>query len=484
MPSIKKNFLYQSFYQLLLILVPLFLAPYLSRVLGAENIGINSYTFSIVTYFVYFARLGLVHHGTRTIAAVRDDKEKLSRTFSDLFALHLVISLFVLIAYIAFLVFFAGEYRLLFIIRTTAIIGAMFDINWLFLGLERVKLAVVRSTAVKLLAVGCVFIFVKEPSDLWKYILIMSLGTFGGQVIVWAFLRRFTRLVRPAWSGMKLHIKPLLILFIPVIAMSVYNLLDKIMLGAISGQIQLGFYENSQKIILVPVGLITAFNAIMLPRMANLTANSGEKEKSRLTLLSMKYVMLLAVAMTFGIAGIADRFAPWFFGGEFRECGVLIRALCVIIPFLAFQNVITAQFLLPNKLDKIHTASAIAAAVVSVSANLILIPQFGAMGAVVGMISAECLRCLIVIFAAKKQLPIGVYLKNSLFFFGAGAVMYALVRYVGIAANDIYATILIQVVVGAGFYLGACAVYLHLTKDAFFTENLNKYLKRRTKNDI
>jgi O-antigen/teichoic acid export membrane protein len=479
MPTIKKNFLYQTLYQLLVIIVPLALAPYLSRVLGAEGIGVYTFTFSVVTYFIYTARLGLDHHGSRTIAAVRDDKEKLNKAFSNLFFLHVIISLFVLAVYIIFLVFFAGEYRFFFAIHAIALFGTLLDINWLFLGLEQVKFTVVRSIAVKLSAAASVFIFVKTPDDLWKYTLIMSLGTFAGQAVVWAFIRRFTTFVKPTRSGIKQHIKPMLILFIPIIAMSVYNILDKIMLGAMTDKIQLGFYENSQKIIIVPVGLITAFNAIMLPRMSNLNAKNNDPEKRRLTLISMKYVMLLALAMAFGIAGISDRFAPWFFGGEFRECAILIKTLCLMIPFLAFQNVITAQYLIPNNMDKIYTASTVAGAVINVIANLILIPRFGALGAVISTVFAETLRCIIVVFAARKTLPIGIYLKNSLFFFLAGAMMYALVRYIGFAANDIYATILIQVVAGSGFYLGVSALYLHVTKDKFFKDNVVKRFFRR-----
>ncbi|MDR2531857.1 MAG: flippase [Oscillospiraceae bacterium] len=482
MPTIKKNFLYQSLYQLLILLIPLILAPYISRVLGAEGIGIYSYTFSIVTYFIYFARLGLSNHGIRSIAAVRDDKEKLNRTFSNLFFLHLVISLFVFAAYVVFIVFFAGEYRLYFIIHAITVLSALFDINWLFLGLEQVKFTVTRSTAVKLSITASVFLFVKSPGDLWKYTLIMGLGVFLGHSVLWVFVKRFIAFVKPTWSGIKTHVKPMLILFVPVIALSVFNTLDKIMLGAMTDKIQLGFYENSQKIIFVSVGFITAFNAIMLPRMSNLNAKDNadesrpQNEKSRLMLVSMKYVMLLAFAMTFGIAAISDRFAPWFFGGAFRECGILIRTLCLIIPFLAFQSVLSTQYLIPNKRDKMYTASTVAGAVINIAANLILIPRFGALGAVISTILAESLRCIIVVFAAKNHLPVGVYLKNTLFFVFAGAVMYALVRYVGFIANDVYGTILIQVIVGAGFYLGISALYLHITKDAFFRNNVVKRL--------
>ncbi|MCL2019665.1 MAG: flippase [Oscillospiraceae bacterium] len=480
MPTIKKNFFYQSLYQLLITLLPLAIAPYVSRVLGAENIGIYSFTFSIVTYFIYFARLGITEHGSRSIAAVRDDKEKLNKTFSNLFFLHLIGAFIVFSLYVVFLVFIAKEYRLYFVIQSITVLSALFDINWLFLGLEQVKFTVMRSMSVRLFAFTSVFVFVKTPDDLWKYAFIMSLGTFMGQTVVWVFVRRFVTFVKPSLGGMKPHIKPLLILFLPVIAVSVYNILDKIILGAATDKIQLGFYENSQKIIIVPIGFITAFNTIMLPRISNINAKGNTAEKERLTLISVKYVMLLAFAVTFGIAAVADRFAPWFFGGEFRECAVLIKTLCLMIPFLAFQNVITSQYLIPAGKDKTYTASTIAGAVINIAANLVLIPRFGALGAVISTVLAESLRCFIVVFAAKKKLPLGVYIKNSLFFIFAGAAMYGLVIYVGIAASNLPMTILIQVMTGVGFYLLASGIYLYLTKDAFFMNNIVKRLFRST----
>jgi O-antigen/teichoic acid export membrane protein len=379
---------------------------------------------------------------------------------------------------VIFLLFFAGEYRLFFAIHAVLLIGALLDVNWFFLGIEQVAITVMRSSAVKLLAAASVFIFVRTPDDLWKYLLIMGLGTLLGQAMVWVFISRFVTVMKPSLSGMKSHIKPLLIMFIPVIALSVYNILDKIILGAIAGQTELGFYENSQKLILVPAGFITAFNAVMLPRMSNLGAKENTSEKSRLMLISMKYVMLLALAMAFGIAAIADGFAPLFFGWEFAECGVLIKTLCLIIPFLAFQNVLTAQFLIPGRRDKIYTASAAAAALINVFANLILIPRFGALGAVISTVFAECLRCIIVAAAAKNHLPVGVYIKNSLFFLAAGAVMFVLVSLIGAELGTSVVTVLIQISAGIAFYLGVCAVYFYVTKDAFFRENLKRFMKR------
>lgn len=61
--SIMKNFIYSTAYQVLNVLTPFITAPYISRVLGAEKIGIQSYTASIQQYFLLFASLGTLSYG-------------------------------------------------------------------------------------------------------------------------------------------------------------------------------------------------------------------------------------------------------------------------------------------------------------------------------------------------------------------------------------------------------------------------------------
>ena len=81
MKSENKNFLYNIIYQLLTFVIPLVVTPYISRVLGVDNVGIYSYTYSIVYMFMLIGMLGINNYGNRSIAAVRDDKDKLAKTF-------------------------------------------------------------------------------------------------------------------------------------------------------------------------------------------------------------------------------------------------------------------------------------------------------------------------------------------------------------------------------------------------------------------
>lgn len=475
---IKRNLFYQSIHQITIVLIPLLLTPYISRVLGAEGIGIYSYTQAIAMYFVLFAMLGIEHHGSRSIATVRDNSEKLNRTFSNLVWLRIAISFVTIIFYAIFIASSSDEYRIFFIVQAPLVISALFDITWFFAGLENFRVVTVRNVLIRTISLILVFIFVNDRSDLWIYTIIMSTGVLLGQVSVWLLVKRYISFVKPSLSEIKPHIRPLLVLFIPVIALSVYNVLNRIMLGAMADSVELGFFANSRALVSIPTGFIIASNTVMIPRIANINAAGNDSEKSRLTLISMKYVMLLAFAMAFGIAAIANDFAPLFFGPEFADIDRLIVVLCIILPFLAFSNTLAAQYIVPHSKDMVYAASTVFAAVMSIVANLLFIPQYGAMGAVIGVIAAESTRCIILAVYSRKALPIFTYMKNSIFFLIAGIAMFFLVRIIGGLTDANVLSIILQVSIGAVFYLGVNTIYLYAKKDELIRRQFFKMKNR------
>ncbi|MEH7495911.1 flippase, partial [Neobacillus niacini] len=448
MASLKKNLIYQSAYQIIVILLPLITAPYISRVLGAEGIGIYSYTFSVANYFVLFSMLGLNNYGNRQIAIVRDNKTKLNQTFSNIFALHFLISTLVLVAYISYVLIFVQENKIYAMIAFMYIVAAMFDINWFFFGIENFKITVTRNIIIKILTASCIFYFVKESNDLWLYIAIMGIGTFISQSLVWIVVKRYVRFVKPAWADMKEHMKPLLVLFIPVLAVSLYKIMSKIMLGNMTDSIQVGLYENSEKIVNIPMGLITAVGVVMLPRMSNISATLDFNRAESYIMKSMQYVMIAACAWSFGIGAIAPEFAPIFFGEEFKASGVLMQGLAITIPFIAFANVIRTQFLIPNKYDHIYVKSVVLGAIVNIICNLIFIPKMLAVGAVIGTVLAEITVCLYQSIAVRNKIQIYQYLKKSIYFIILGLCMAGIVRIIGSTMEASIVSITIEITLG------------------------------------
>ena len=476
MSSVKKNFAYNSAYQILIMILPLMTAPYIARVIGAEGIGIYSFTYSIAFYFSMFIILGLNNYGNRSIAMVRDDPEKLSKTFWNIYATQFMMAVLVIAFYCIYLFCFVNPaYFTITAIQAIFLLAYAFDINWFFFGVEQFKLTVTRNAIIKLITVVCTFIFVKSSEDLWLYTLILALGMFFSNLILWLFLKRYIYFSKPEWKEMKSHIKPNLVLFIPVIAISLYKVMDKIMLGAMSSMTQTGFYENSEKIINIPQGIITALGTVMLPRMSNLAAKGDKKNSQRYMNLSMEMVMLLACALCFGIAGIAPIFAPIFFGEAFRVCGELISYLSIIILFLSWANVIRTQYLIPQCQDREYIASVFLGAVVNLIINLTLIPKYGAFGAVVGTIFAEAAVALYQTVIVRKELPIGKYFVNSIYFLFIGIAMFGIIRFIGVKLGESIFTICIEIIAGGAFYLICTFVYFIKRKNPVVLNILKQF---------
>ena len=390
--SVKKNLAYNFAYQILAIVLPLITTPYISRVLGPTKVGEYSYSYAIAYYFVMITMLGLNNYGNRSIASVRDNKEELSKTFCSIYCMQLCTGIISLGAYIIYGVFVSNITMTW--ITSLYVLSAVFDVNWFFFGMEQFKLTVTRNTFIKLFTTICIFVFVKRQEDVYLYALIMVLGILISQLILWQFLRKYVRFHRVAIKEVTKHIKPNLILFIPIIAVSLYKVMDKIMLGFMTTKTEVGLYESSERIIQIPMALIQSMGTVMLPKMTNLIAKKDEETTKNYFASSIMLVMFLAASMCFGIMGVARYFVPVYYGDGYQKCIELFQILLPSCVFLAFANVIRTQFLIPRKKDGIFISSVIIGAIVNIIINVLLIPKMQSIGAAIGTLVAEIVVCV------------------------------------------------------------------------------------------
>ena len=452
MSNPKKNFIYNIIYQMLILIIPIITAPYLSRVIGAKGVGIYSYTYSIVNYFMLMTLLGVNNYGNRTIAKVRDNQEKLSKTFWSIYSLQIIMGLTMIIIYISYVFLFVNKYRIIALIQTIFIISAMLDINWLFFGLEEFKKTITRNSFIKVGNVILIFLLVKTKNDIWKYTLIMSGMTCLSQLILWRFTKNKINIVKIKFKDIKKHIKPNLILFIPVIAVSLYKIMDKIMLGAITVVSEVGLYENAEKIINIPLALITALGTVMLPRMSNLIAKGNSKRAKQYISKSIHFVMFLSLAMCTGLIGVGYHFAPFFFGKEFQKTGVLIMMLATTLPFLSFANVLRTQYLIPREKDRIYIKSVFLGAITNLIMNLIFIPLYGSIGACIGTIAAEFAVMFYQAMAIRKELPIKEYVIKSIPYFIKAILMLIVIYPFNYLHMNSVLRLAIQILLGCLIY--------------------------------
>ena len=295
--SITKNYIYNVAYQILITILPLITTPYVSRVLNAEAIGIYSYTISITTYFILFGSLGVALYGQREIAYYQTDKMKRSKIFWEINILRFVTMTIAMVIYY-FIYVRQGEYKIYYEILLIELLANCLDISWFFRGIEEFKKTVVRNTIVKLISVALIFTLVKSVDDLYKYFIIYVLSTAIGNISLWLYLPKYIEKVKINELNILKHLKPTIILFIPQIAVQIYTVLDKTMIGMIvSDKAEVGYYEQSQKIIKLLLSIITSLGTVMLPRMAATFANGDNDKMKEYMKKSFNFVFLLAFPM-------------------------------------------------------------------------------------------------------------------------------------------------------------------------------------------
>lgn len=470
MSSIKKNFLYNMSYQLLTLILPLITTPYISRVMGAEKIGVFSYTYSIATYFGMFILLGLNNYGNRTIASVRDNKDKLSLSFWNIYAFQLVLGIVMSVIYLGYALFIAQE-KTMALIQFFFLVSSMLDINWFYFGLEQFKLTVTRNTIIKVVTVIAIFIFVKSSTDLYKYTIIMALGTLGGQIVLWCFLKNYVQKANVTWDEIKKHIKPNLVLFVPVIAVSVYISMDKILLGYLTDKTEVGYFESANKITTIPTLLIGALGTVMLPRVSNLVAKGKGNTIRKYLEMSQLLSVFLSIAMSLGLSSVVREFVPMFYGTGFDKCQVLIPILVLSSIFIAWANVIRMQYLIPYKKDEIYVKSVIYGAIINVIMNIVLIPKYASMGAAFGLLISEATVCIYQSYRTRQELPEKQLLFKTIPFVLNGIIMYGIVVNIPII-HGLFVTLVIKVIIGAIIYLILTGMYylFYLKKNLEFEE--------------
>lgn len=428
MNTLKKNLLINVSYQLLVVVIPLIVAPYVSRTVGAEGVGVYSYTYNFAYCFALVGMLGVANYGSRTIAAVGEDPQQRSRHFWNIWSIQLLFSLAACAAYGGYCLLFATENPQISLVHLITVACSLFDISWFFFGIEKFQVTVARNLVVKVLNMALIFGFVKGPEDLLTYTLIMVGGQLLNNLLLFPFLRKEITFVRPTAREMKCHIKPMVVLFFPVIAISIYKIMDKVMIGALSTTTQTGFYEYAEKIISLPVTLISAVGSVMLPRLSAMLGKQEQAKARQLIRLTMEAMMALTCAMAWGIFGIAREFAPAFFGEEFSWSGVVMMGLAPSVLCQSWANVIRTQYLIPAKMDTVYVRSTWIGAVVNLVMNLLLIPRYQALGAALGTLCAEFAVAGYQTFHVRKALPIGAYLKNCVYYLFPSVVMVVAVR--------------------------------------------------------
>ncbi len=484
MGNIKKNFIYNAAYQVLALLIPIITTPYLSRTLGVDAIGIFSYTYSIVSFFTIVAVSGTTIYGQRLIAFNRDDKEGLSRSFWEVFLFRLTITVMVLAIYGIF-VFNTVEYRFVYLTMSLNIINVIFDITWFYQGIEDFKKIVIRNMLVKILNLISIFLFIKSEDDLIVYSLLYCGYIIIGNLSTWIGIKKkitFVNAIHPFKN-----LKDIFLLFIPTVAMQVYTILDKAMIGWFtSSTYENGCYEQAEKICRIAVTVVAALATVISPRVANLygKAKNGECQGNEIIDLLYKgicYGCAIAVPIMMGIIAVTPVFVPVFFGEGYDKIQILLPIFSILVLAVGLANIVGIAYLIPTEQQNIYTIAVTISAIVNFLMNIILIPLLLSVGAAIASVVAESIGIAIQMFCCitKNNMKIRYILAGVWKYFSASIVMLMAVILLRDVVQNNWIGLFILIILGVIIY----SSMLIILKDELLISNCrNIYVNYLLKN--
>lgn len=449
--KVLKNYFLNSSYQLLVVILPIITIPYISRILGPEGIGINAFTYTIIQYFILAGNIGITTYGNREIAYHQGNKEKRSQLFWEIAFLRFITVGLSLSTFAVFL-YLQEANLIIYLLQGIALFASAFDISWYFMGVEKFSRTVGRNFLVSILSVVCIFLFIKQPSDLPIYVMIVTGSTLIGNLSLWPYLRQ--EISRPTKKmEIKRHLRPTLQLFLPQVAIQVYAVANKNMIGIFDSITAVGYFNQSNSIILAITPFVTSLGTVMLPRVSNMFASGDTKSAKAALAKSFDVMSGLATPLMFGIMGISINFAPFFFGKDFQVVGLLMMIQAPIILFMAWSNVIGVQYLLPFNRLRPFTVSVTIGAILNVLLNFILIPLYGVHGSMFATLIAEMAVAIYQLYVVRQEFDVWSMLFNSWKYFLAGFLMFGVIYYLNTHWSMNITSLLLQVVIGAIIYV-------------------------------
>lgn len=388
--------------------------------------------------------------------------------------MQLIITLIVTGIYIIYAFFIGSSYFQIEMIQLLYMISVAFDINWLFCGLQKFKFTVTRSGIIKILSLILIFIFVKDENDLYKYIFILAGTTLLNQLVLWPFLKEEVKFVKVSKKDIFKHLKPTIILFIPVLATSIYKTMDKIMIGNMSNMAEVGYYENAEKMLNIIMSVISALGTVTLPQMTYLYSKNNKEEFNKIFEKSILFIFFIVFPVIFGFWATADDLVSIYLGDGFSESALLLRLLSISLPFSTIASIVRMQLLIPRSKDKEYIVSLVLGAIINFIFNIFLIGRFKAAGATIGTILAEAVVCITQCYYIRKKLPIKEYGRKIIPFIIKSILMFIVVMIVGRVINEQLVRLIVQVLVGVVIYALLNITFIKEQIKSLFNKKISK----------
>lgn len=484
--SIKLNFIMNAILTMSNFIFPFITFPYVSRVLLPIGTGKVSFATSLISYFSMFAQLGIPTYGIRACAKVRDDREELTRTAHELFFINIIMCVisYAALAYALVFVPRLREDRVLYVVVSFTIILTSIGMEWLYKALEQYTYITIRSIIFKFIALIAMFLLVHEQDDYVIYGGISVLAGCVSNILNFINVHKHIDLKPVGNYNIRRHLKTVAVFFAMSCATTIYTHLDTVMLGFMSTDTDVGYYNAAVRIKSILVSVVTSLGTVLLPRASYNIEHGLVDEFWRIGKKAINFVFLVASPMMLYFIFFAKEGIYFLSGSAYAGSIVPMQIIMPTLLFIGLTNILGIQILVPLGKEKIVLYSEIAGAVVNFIINAALIPKYASTGAAIGTLSAEFV-VLIVQYSALKNDIVDIfksipYLKLIVaFVLGSGASLWVKSLVLGSFESLSISAIL---------FFGVYGVFLLLTREELVVEVFNqvmrKFLRKVRKNRV
>lgn len=427
--SIRKNFTYRSILTVSTYIVSLITFPYVTRVLGVENIGLVNFVDNTINYFILFATMGISILGVREISSVNSDVEKRNKAFANILGLNLLFTFVVTLLFIVCLTIIPlfRQYEDLFYIGIAKIIFTAFLVEWFFTGIEEFQYITVRSIIIKLVYVGSVFCFIKDSDDYKLYFILTTAVVVLNSVVNMLYIQQFVKIRVQELLSFH-YLKANLSLGIYLLLNSMYSTFNVIFLGFVSDNVQVGLYTTAFKLYSIILAFFSAFTTVMLPRVNAILTQNDKDNFVKLINKSLSIIYTFSIPLIIFSMMMASNIISLLAGKEYGDAVIPMIIIMPTVLVVGISQILAVQIITPLRKDKVLLIASIMGAISGISMNVLLVPQFQSIGTAITLFSSETIVASVYIYYVTRKrivnLCLPLLLENIMCCLPSAAICY------------------------------------------------------------
>lgn len=343
-----KNTIYKSMLSMVNIVVPLVIGPYIMRLLDVDLYGLYNRVFADFQMFLAFASFGVYTLGVREISKIRNDKEKVSKLFTNLFVISFLSNMLVLIIYLIFsLITSTGLAKVLYLVMSIQIIANVFYVEFVNEALENYKFITIKSIIVKIIYFLAILLAVRNPHDIVIYAVIVSLTNFLNNIISFIYAKHrisfdFSKI------QIKKYIKPLIAVLVITNADLLYSQLDRVMLGRYVSGVSVTVYYTAYYLVSTLSAIPYSIINVSIPRLSYLLKNEGKEIYEEKLNNSISSLIFIIVPMCLGVFVLSKEAIILYAGKKYLMAIVPLMIACITRIFISLESVMNNLVMYPN----------------------------------------------------------------------------------------------------------------------------------------